>query len=112
MAYNLVKLWQITGKEAWREQAAWQLDFLSYYAEQYPAGQSFSLLAALLYQNPPEHIVGVLKEEKDLKKLQKLYGKDADIVVFWEENEKYERINNRATLYLCKEGSCRPPVNL
>ena len=38
--------------------------------------------------------------------------KDADIVVFWEENEKYERINNRATLYLCKEGSCRPPVNL
>ena len=83
MAYNLVKLWQITGKECWRKQAAKQLDFLSAYAAQYPSGQSFSLLAALLYQNPPEHIVGVLKEERDLKKLQKLYGRDADIVVLW-----------------------------
>ena len=112
MAYNLVKLWQITGKEEWRKQAERQLDFLSFFAEQYPAGQSFSLLAALLYQNPPEHIVAVLKEEKDLKKLQKLYGKDADIVALWEETEAYERINNRATLYICREGSCRPPVNL
>ncbi len=112
MAYNLVKLWQITGKEEWRKQAERQLDFLSFFAEQYPAGQSFSLLAALLYQNPPEHIVAVLKEEKDLKKLQKLYGKDADIVALWEETEEYERINHRATLYICREGSCRPPVNL
>ncbi len=112
MAYNLVKLWQITGKECWREQAAKQLDFLSAYAAQYPSGQSFSLLAALLYQNPPEHIVGVLKEERDLKKLQKLYGRDADIVVLWEENREYERINNRATLYICRDDSCRPPVNL
>lgn len=71
-----------------------------------------SLLAALLYQNPPEHIVGVLKEEKDLKKLQKLYGRDADIIVLWEESQDYERINNRATLYICKEDSCRPPMNL
>ena len=112
MAYNLVKLWQITGKECWRKQAAKQLDFLSAYAAQYPSGQSFSLLAALLYQNPPEHIVGVLKEERDLKKLQKLYGRDADIVVLWEENREYERINNRATLYICRDDSCRPPVNL
>lgn len=112
MAYNLVKLWQITGKEDWREQAVRQLNFLSFFAEKYPEGQSFSLLAALLYQNPPEHIVGVLKEEKDLKRLQKMYGKEADLVALWEESEEYERINNRATLYICREGSCRPPVNL
>jgi len=112
MAYNLVKLWQITGKEVWREQAEKQLAFLSAFAERHPAGQTVSLLAALLYQNPPEHIVGVLKEEKDLKKLQKLYGRDADIIVLWEESQDYERINNRATLYICKEDSCRPPMNL
>ncbi len=112
MAYNLVKLWQITGKEDWREQAVRQLNFLSFFAEKYPEGQSFSLLAALLYQNPPEHIVGVLKEEKDLKRLQKMYGKEADLVALWEESEEYERINNRATLYICREGSSRPPVNL
>ena len=112
MAYNLVKLWQITGEETWRQQAKKQLDYLSTFAEQYPAGQSFSLLAAFLYQNPPEHIVGVLKEEEDLEKLRQRYGKDADIMVFWEESQEYGRINNRATLYVCKDESCRPPVNL
>ena len=112
MAYNLVKLWQITGRELWREEAEKQLKFLAAFAERYPAGQCFSLLAALLYQNPPEHITCVLKEEEDLKKLQKLYGRDADIVVLWEESREYERINHRATLYICRDGSCRPPVNL
>ncbi len=112
MAYNLVKLWQITGEEHWREQAKKQLKYLSVFAERHPAGQSFSLLAALLYQNPPAHIVGVLKEEKDLEKLRKIYGKDSDIMIFWEESQEYGRINNRATLYICKDGSCKPPVNL
>lgn len=112
MAWNLVKLWQITGKETFREAAVRQLGYLSAFAEKYPAGQCFSLLAALQYQNPPEHITGVLKEEADLKKLRKRYGREADIVVLWEESREYERINNRATLYICRDGSCRPPVNL
>lgn len=111
MAYDLVKLWQITGDTEWKQEAEEQLRFLSDSAGDYPAGQSFFLLSCLLYQNPPEHIVCVLKEEADLDKLKEKQKEGADIVVLREESREYPMINDRTTLYICSGHSCKPPVN-
>jgi len=112
MTYNLVKLWQITGKIEWKNQAEEQLEFLSTFAQNYPAGQTFFLFVSLLYQNPPEHVVCVLKKEEDLEKLKETCDFDTDIIVMREESTEYQRINDSTTLYICNHYSCKPPVNL
>lgn len=112
MAYNFVKLWQITGEKEWKKQAERQLNFLASAAENHPAGYSFFLLTCLRYQNPPRHIVCVLKEEKDLKELRKRYGGEGDILILRKEKGDYKKINGKTTLYICDDCVCRPPINL
>ena len=112
MAYNLVKLWQITGQEEWLPCVERQMKFLSATAENYPAGQSFFLLANLILENPPEHVVCVLKTKEDLKELEAKQSEGADILVLSEENVSYPILNDKTTLYICREKSCLPPVNI
>lgn len=124
MAYNLVKLHNLFLESEWQEQAKKQLKFLASCAAEAgessafsdgngkAAGQSFFLTALSIYQNPPEHIVCVLKDKSDLEKLKEKMKQGADILVFQEETEEYKRINDRTTLYICKAHSCMPPVNL
>ena len=112
MAYNLVKLWQITGWEEWRPYVERQMEFLAAAAKNYPAGQSFFLLAKLILENPPEHIVCVLKEEEDFKELESKQREGADILVLREETMSYPLLNDKTTLYICREKSCLPPVNI
>ncbi len=112
MAYNLVKLWQITGQEEWRPCMEQQMEFLAASAENYPAGQSFFLLAKLILENPPEHIVCVLKTKEDLIELEAKQRDGADILVLREETVSYPLLNGKTTLYICREKSCLPPVNI
>lgn len=112
MAYNLVKLWQITGQEEWWPCVERQMTFLAAAAQKYPAGQSFFLLAKLMLENPPEHIVCVLKAEADLTELEAKQREGADILVLRKEAMSYPLLNDRTTLYICRQKSCLPPVNL
>lgn len=124
MAYNLVKLRNLLLENEWQEQAEKQLEFLTSCAAEAgessaflggnakAAGQSFFLTALSIYQNPPEHIVCVVKDKSDLEKLKAKMQQGADILVFEEETAEYKRINDRTTLYICKAHSCMPPVNL
>lgn len=124
MAYNLVKLRNLLLESEWQEQAEKQLKFLASCAAEAgessaflggnakAAGQSFFLTALSIYQNPPEHIVCVVKDKSDLKKLKVKMQQGADILVFEEETAEYKRINDKTTLYICKAHSCMPPVNL
>lgn len=124
MAYNLVKLWNLLLETEWQEHAKKQIDFLascameaegsfsSFRGNGRAAGQSFFLTALSIYQNPPEHIVCVLKDKSDLKKLREKMKQGADILVYEDETEGYQRINDKTTLYICKGHRCMMPVNL
>lgn len=61
MAYDLVRLYQLTGQDRYRELAEQQLTFLSAAAD-VPAGHSMFLLAKQLYELPPRRITFVWKE--------------------------------------------------
>jgi len=110
MAYNFVRLYQLTEDEKYRELAERQIAFLSAQATEYPAGHSLFLVAKLLYENPPEHITIILKDESDLSGMVEKLPFLANISVV-SESEKYPLLNKKTTYYVCKNHSCLPPVN-
>ncbi len=110
MAYNLVRLYQLTGKKEYRELAEKQIHFMSAQAQIFPAGYSMFLLAKLIYDNPPKHIVISLKDISDLEKIKKQLPVLADVIVV-SENSEYPLINEKTTFYVCKNYICLPPEN-
>lgn len=111
MAYNLVRLYQLTEKDKYQNLAENQIEFLSAQAQSYPAGHSMFLLAKLIYDDPPEHITVVLKDETDLKKIKDHIPFFVNISVVF-ESKNYPLLNNRTTCYVCKNHSCLPPSNI
>ena len=69
MAYNLIRLYQITEKENYNKLAEKQIKFMSLKAGDYPSGYSMFLIAKMIYENPPVHITIVLKSKKDLQEI-------------------------------------------
>lgn len=111
MAYNFVRLNQLTEKEEYRELAEKQIGYMSAQAQKYPAGHSMFLFARLLYENPPEHMVIVLKKNCDLEKINRKLLLLANVVVVSESRE-YPLLNDASTVYVCKNHTCFPPANL
>ena len=110
MAYNFVRLYQLTENEKYREFLEKQLEFLSSQANDYPAGHCMFLLAKLLYENPPEHIVIVLKNISELDTIKPKLPLLANVIIT-SECQKYPLINDRTTYYVCKDYACLPPTN-
>ncbi|MDE5649263.1 MAG: hypothetical protein K2I33_05110, partial [Oscillospiraceae bacterium] len=110
MAYNFVRLYQLTENEKYREFAEKQLEFLSSQANDYPAGHCMFLLAKMLHENPPRHITVALKERSDLKKVKENIPFLANISVTLESKE-YPLLNEKTTYYICKDHICLPPTN-
>lgn len=111
MAYNFVRLYQLTENEKYRELAEKQLDFLSSQASDYPAGHCMFLVAKMLYENPPEHITVALKNNSDSEKVKTGVPFLANVFAT-KENEKYPLLNDKITYYVCKEHICLPPTNI
>ncbi len=109
MAYDFVRLYQLTEKEKYRELAEQQLAFLSA-QESHPAGHTLFLLARLLYENPPEHVTIVSDAETNLSEIRARLPFLANVSVVC-ECENYRLLNGRTTYYVCKEHSCLPPAN-
>lgn len=110
MAYNFVRLYQLTGKEEFKALADGQLSFLSGQAQQYPAGYTMFLLAKLLYENPPQQITVVVKKEEELKKVKDRLPFLANVRAEAEGTE-YRLLNDKTTYYVCRNHACLPPVN-
>lgn len=110
MAYNFVRLYQLTEEEKYRELAEKQIVFLSAQAVDYPAGHSLFLLAKLMYENPSEHITIILKDKVDLSENFIKLSFLANISVV-REGEKYPLLNNKITYYVCRGHVCLPPLN-
>ncbi|WP_312092398.1 thioredoxin domain-containing protein [Aminipila sp.] len=111
MAYNLVKLANITKDTIFTEEAKNQLEFMSSPAKEYPAGYSFFLMALSMYLNPAEDIVCVLKDKSDLDKLKGKTGLNTNVRILEKPTDEYKLINEKTTFYVCKNHSCLPPTN-
>lgn len=110
MAYNFVRLFQLTENKKYREFSEKQLEFLSSQANDYPAGHCMFLLTKLLYENPPEHIVIVLKNISELEEIKPKLPLLANVIIT-SECKEHHLINDRTTYYVCKDYACLPPTN-
>ena len=111
MAYNFVRLWQLTDKAEWDEAAKQQLGYMSSAASDYPSGHSMFLLSLLLYLNPPPSVKVVLADAAERSDIMKDVPVYADIEIVPESSEEYKLINGRTTFYVCKGNACLKPVN-
>lgn len=68
------------------------------------------LIAKLMYEDPPEHIIIALKDSMDLQSVKDNIPFFTNISVVSESRE-YPLINDMTTYYVCKDHSCMPPVN-
>lgn len=110
MIYNLVRLYQLTGTQVYGEYADRQMHVMSGKTKDYPTGYSMFLFAKMLYDDPPEHIVIVIKDETDLDKVKKMLPLTASVLVVPESRE-YPFVNDSTTFYVCRNNICMPPVN-
>ncbi len=110
MAYNLVRLYQLTENEEYDTLIKRQMEFMEHQAAQYPAGHSMLLIAKMLYDNPPEHITVVLKEKEEREFLWGKLPFLANVTVV-SESLKYPLVNEKTTYYVCKNHACLPPAN-
>jgi len=110
MMYNLVSLYQLTEKEEYDTLLLKQAEFMDFQAAEYPAGHSMYLLAKMLYENPPEHITVVLKEEEERGRLWGKLPFLANVTVVF-DSIKYPLVNDKTTYYVCKEHMCLAPRN-
>ncbi|MBQ6570278.1 MAG: thioredoxin domain-containing protein, partial [Clostridia bacterium] len=98
MAYDLVRLYQLTENEKYRELADRQMEFMSSRAHEYPTGHCMFLLAKLLYENPPEHITIAVKNISDVKSIKPPFLVNVEVL---QNNSKYPLINDKTTFYVC-----------
>ena len=111
MAYNFVRLYQLTENEKYHELAEKQIAFLSSQAIDYPAGHGMFLIAKMTYENPPKYITVVLNNDSDSEKIKRSIPFFANISVV-KESQEYPVLNGKTTYYIYKNHACLPPTNV
>ncbi len=109
MAYNFIRLYQLTEKADYNELAKKQIDFMSCNAQYYPSGNSFFLFALLIYENPPKSIKIILKDKEKYILPQDKLSILANVILL-SESKKYPLLNNKTTYYVCENYACLPPT--
>ncbi len=110
MAYVLVRLYQLTENAEYSALAEKQLSFMASGAGNYPSGHCMFLIAKMMYDSPPEHIIVSMKREDDLKGFMNRLPFLANIRVVSESGE-FPLLNGKTTYYVCKGNTCLPPTN-
>ncbi len=111
MAYCLVRLYHITGKEKYKELSERQLKFMSDEAKEYPAGHSLFLISLLLYKKANKKITIVLSQKDKLEEILCQIPLYYDTMILNEETSEYKLLNGKTTYYICKNHVCLPPSN-
>ena len=110
MAYNLVRLFQITEKNEYKILAEEQIKFMESQTRGYATGNSMFLLSKLTYENPPCHITVVLKSKADLEKLKNKIPFLCNVTIT-NETDSFRLLNGKTTYYVCKNHTCVAPTN-
>lgn len=109
MGYNLIKLFQLTGKdmEGILEK---QQRFLSGHIKTSYMGSAFFMTALLMKQEPPQTITVVLGNET-AEEVREALPVNANIIVMEHPTKEYPLLNSKTTFYVCRDHQCFPPVN-
>lgn len=110
MAFNLTRLYQLTENTRYYKLCERQIEFMLSRIGSHPHGSTMFLLSYLLFKNPPEHIVCVLKDESDFDLIKHSLPFLANVITE-KESEKYPLINCKTTYYICKDHMCLAPSN-
>lgn len=110
MAWNLVRLYHLTSKEKYEQEAARQLDFMAADATHYPAGYAMFLSALLDYFEPPEKVT-IVQEETDGHENCPLAVPADTVLRLHRPTAQFPLRNGKTTFYICRAHSCLPPVN-
>lgn len=109
MAYNFVRLYQLTEKDIYKDFAENQIAYMNSQLQDYPAGHSMFLIAKLLYEAPPKHITISVKNDADLEDIRKALPYLANVTVAINSAE-YPLLNEQTTYYVCDNHTCFPPT--
>ena len=110
MAWNLVRLSRITGKEVYEREAGHQLEFLAAHASPYPTGYAMTLLSLLESREPSEQVTVVPAGGEDMGKLALALPPEGTVRVV-DPSGEYPLKEGRTTFYICRGNVCLPPVN-
>ncbi|MDD3414548.1 MAG: thioredoxin domain-containing protein [Lachnospiraceae bacterium] len=111
MAYNLVRLSNLSSDEELDPILKSQLNFMYGEAKHYPAGYAMYLIALSDYFEPSQMITVVPKNNEDIKDLPFMVAPDTIIKILDEPTDEYQLLHNKTTYYVCDKHSCLPPVN-
>ena len=120
-AYNLARLWKITGEQKYQELAEKQMSLFQSIVEDYPAGYTAFLQALQFFVSQGDELTlsGAIKSEHLVKMQAVLFEefRPFGIVVYNEgtieetiPRMKDYPIKQTATAYLCRNFACREPV--
>ncbi len=110
MAYNLVRLYYLTGEDKYKELSERQLAFMSGEAAHYPAGYAMFLMALSDYFDPPELITVVVKSREDIEELPCKVTMSS-ILRLMKPSKEYAMKDDKTTFYVCRGHMCLPPTN-
>jgi len=111
MAYNLVRLSQITSGTQWQDCAERQLKFLSGPAKRIPMAHAFYLLALSCCLTPSKHVTVVLTEGENVSDVLRKLSLDTFVTVLKRPSAEYPLLDGQTTYYTCTGRACRPATN-
>ena len=111
MAWNLVRLAQLTGDPVYEQEAQKQLDFLAGQAASAPLGHTMFLLALLDHTDPPPKVTIVPGGNTDLADLPLHLPGDAAAVLLPHPTDDFPLLDGKTTFYVCQGHTCFPPAH-
>lgn len=111
MAYNLVRMSQMTDCMEWETYMERQLEFLAGQAAFMPTGHAFFLLALSAYLFPAPRVAVAMQPGADRKEILKNMPLEALITALGEPTEEYSLRDGQTTYYVCVGHTCLPPSN-
>ena len=111
MAYNFVKLYNLTSDDKYKDLAEKQLDFISTEASSYPTNHAMFLLALLEYNEPSMKITVVVDDNANINDFALDLPANAMISLLTKPTKEHSLKDGKTTYYVCKGHRCMPPTN-
>jgi uncharacterized protein YyaL (SSP411 family) len=121
--HNLLRLARLSGETSFEDYAAKQMKAFSHEVKSQPLGYTF-MLAGLMFALGPTFNVVLVGDPTDknmveiIGGLRKNYLPNLTVIIWTPEKAKsaptgvvYEKIEGKATAYVCRDQTCMPPTN-
>ncbi len=110
MAWNLVRLWQLTGDDMYLEHIRKQLDFMTAEAADYPTSHGMFLCALQEFNEPSMKVIIVSGDGFKPEQVIGAFHSHA-VLRLKTPTDEYPLVNDKTTYYICAGTQCFRPVN-